>query len=121
MKYQLFAGFVISALVMTSAIAGDIKKGKKVFRKCKACHYVEKVKNKTGPHLVNIVGRTAGSVDGFRYSKEMASSGLVWDEKTLTGFLSMPQKYIVGTKMAYAGLRKKSDIANVIAYLKSSN
>ena len=121
MKYQLFAGFVVSALVMTSAIAGDIKKGEKVFRKCKACHYVKKAKNKTGPHLVNVVGRAAGSVDGFRYSKVMASSGIVWDEKTLSGFLSMPQKYLLGTKMAYAGLRKESDIANVIAYLKSSN
>ena len=76
-------------------------------------------KKTNGPHLVNIVGRAAGAVDGFKYSKAMAGSGLVWDEATLAGFLAKPKKYLKGTKMSFAGLKKESDIANVIAYLKS--
>jgi cytochrome c len=69
---------------------------------------------------VNIVGRAAGAVEKFKYSKAMAGSGLVWDEATLTGFLAKPKKYLKGTKMSFAGLKKESDIANVIAYLKSA-
>ena len=121
-KYRL--PVVIAAIAMSltfsAADAADVKKGKKVFKKCKACHYVDQEKNKSGPHLVNIVGRAAGAVDGFKYSKAMAGSGLVWDEATLAGFLAKPKKYLKGTKMSFAGLKKESDIANVIAYLKSA-
>ena len=100
--------------------SGDAAAGEAVFKKCKACHYVDRKKNKSGPHLVNIIGRAAGAVDGFKYSKAMAGSGLVWDEATLAGFLAKPKKYLKGTKMSFAGLKKESDIANVIAYLKST-
>ena len=102
------------------ALAGDAAAGAKVFKKCKACHYVDREKNKSGPHLVNVVGRAAGVVEGFKYSKAMAGSGLVWDEVTLTGFLAKPKRYLKGTKMSFAGLKKESDIANVIAYLKAT-
>ena len=99
--------------------AGDIADGKKVFKKCKACHYVKKEKNKTGPHLVNIIGRAAGTLKGYKYSRAMAESGLVWNEVTMAGFLAKPKKYLKGTKMAFVGLRKENDIVNVIAYLKA--
>ena len=69
---------------------------------------------------MDIVGRSAGAIEGFKYSKAMAGSGLVWDEATLAGFLAKPKKYLKGTKMSFAGLKKGSDIANVIAYLKSA-
>ena len=110
------------AMVLVSpgtAVAADIKAGEKVFKKCKACHYAAKDKNKTGPHLVNLIGREAGTVEGYKYSKAMKSSGIVWDEDTLTAYLRAPKKYLKGTKMAFAGLRKDADIANVIAYLKA--
>ena len=68
--------------------------------------------------LVNIVGRAA-AVEGFKYSKAMAGSGLVWDEATLAAFLVKPKKYLKGTKMMFAGLKKENDIANVIAYLRA--
>ena len=97
----------------------DAAAGKKVFKKCKACHYAAKDKNKTGPHLVNLIGREAGTVEGYKYSKAMKSSGIVWDEDRLTAYLRAPKKYLKGTKMAFAGLRKDADIANVIAYLKT--
>lgn len=104
-----------------TAMAGDVKAGAKVFKKCKACHVVDKEKNKTGPHLVNLFGRTAGSLEGYKYSKAMKASGIVWDEETLTAYLRAPKKYIKGTKMAFAGLKKDADIENIIAYLKSPN
>ena len=118
MKLYFFFAAMASVLLVAPAVAVDVAKGKKVFRKCKACHYVDKETNKTGPHLVNIVGRAAGAVKGFKYSKAMAESGLVWDEATLAAFLVKPKKYLKGTKMVFAGLRKENDIENIIAYLK---
>ena len=101
-----------------TAVAADIKAGEKVFKKCKACHYADREKHKTGPHLVNIIGRTAGSLEDYKkYSKAMKVSGIVWDETTLADYLRAPKKYIKGTKMAFVGLKKDADIENVIAYL----
>lgn len=117
-----FGMIVLGAgLAMGSAAqAGDAVKGEKVFKKCKACHYVDKAKNKTGPHLVDILDRAAGSIEGYKYSKAMANSGLIWDEATLTAYLKAPKKFVKGTKMAFAGLKKDADIANVIAYLRAA-
>ncbi len=122
MKNYVFAAVAAAGFMMAApAMAGDAAAGEKVFRNCKACHYVDQEKNKTGPHLVNIIGRKAGAVEGYKYSKAMAGSDLVWDEATLAGFLTKPKSYLKGTKMAFAGLKKDSDIADVIAYLKSPN
>ena len=115
---QTALGFV---LLTTPALAlGDAAAGKKVFKKCKACHVVDAEKHKTGPHLVNIMGRLAGGADGYKkYSDAMKSSGIVWNEETLDGYLEKPKAYVKGTRMIFAGLRKEEDRANVIAYLKS--
>ena len=114
----LLLGFGLS---VTPALAsGDVAAGEKIFKKCKACHVVDAEKHKTGPHLVNLMGRTAGSADGFKkYSDAMKSSGIVWNEETLDAYLENPKAYVKGTRMAFAGLRKEEDRANVIAYLKS--
>jgi cytochrome c len=120
-KYVVLAAAAAGILMALPAQAGDAKAGQKVFRKCKSCHYVDKEKNKTGPHLVNIIGRAAGSVDGFKYSKAMKDSGLTWDEATLAEFLKKPKAYLKGTKMAFAGLRKDKEIDDLIAYLKAPN
>ena len=108
----------LDLVVAGSAMAGDAVKGEKVFKKCKVCHYVDKKKNKTGPHLVAVLGRVAGSLEGYKYSKAMKVSGLVWDEETLAAYLKAPKKYLKGTKMAFVGLKKDKDLADVIAYLK---
>ena len=100
-------------------LAEDVAKGEKVFKRCKACHYADKEKNKTGPYLVDVIGRKAGSIDGYKYSKAMRESQLVWDDATLTEYLKAPKKFLKGTKMAFAGLKKEADIKNVIAYLKT--
>jgi len=101
------------------ASVGDAKAGKKVFRKCKACHVVDAEKNRVGPHLVNIVGRASGSVEGFKYSKAMAGADLTWNAETLSAYLADPKGYMPGNKMAFPGLRKEKDVVNVIAYLES--
>ena len=117
-NYVLIAVSMAGLFLTAPAQAGDAAAGAKVFKKCKACHYVDRKKNKSGPHLLNIVGRAAGAVEGFKYSKAMSGSGLVWSEATLAGFLAKPKKYLKGTKMSFAGLKKESDIGNLIAYLK---
>ncbi|WP_405112019.1 c-type cytochrome [Phaeobacter sp. BS52] len=101
-----------------------VAKGEKTFRKCKACHQIGAgAKSKTGPILNGIIGAPAAHVEGFRYSKAMkaaAESGLVWDEAELAAFLAKPKKYMKGTKMSFAGLKKDADIEAVIAYLKAA-
>ncbi len=102
-------------------VAGDAEAGEKVFRKCMACHAVgEDAKNKVGPHLNDIFGRTAGSIEDFNYSDAMVAKGeegLVWDAETLAAYLEKPRDYVPGTKMSFAGLRKEEERANVVAYL----
>ncbi len=111
-----------TALLISAGLAsaeGDVKAGKKAFKKCKACHTVKAGKNKTGPTLFSILGQTAGQVDGFKYSDAMANSDIVWDEETLTAFLTKPKKFLPGTKMSFAGFKKPEDIENLLAYLAS--
>ena len=97
---------------------GDIVSGEKIFKKCAACHSINKGgKNKIGPALYNVVGRAVGGVDDYKYSKTLASYGKEWTFKELNGFLTKPSSYLKGTKMSYAGLRKEKDRASVIKYL----
>ena len=119
-KTMMMAAVATSVAVSTPSLAADIKAGEKVFKKCKACHVVDAEKNKTGPHLVNIMGRKAGTLESYtKYSKAMVAADVIWDETTLDAYLEKPKKYIKGTKMAFPGLRKEKDRVNVIAYLKS--
>ncbi|MGI9506597.1 MAG: c-type cytochrome [Geminicoccaceae bacterium] len=99
---------------------GDAAAGEKVFKKCKACHVIDKEKNRLGPHLIGIVGRTAASVEGFKYSKAMQAAGLTWDEATLDQYLADPKGFVPKNKMAFPGLKKEEDRTNVIAYLKEA-
>ena len=123
MKKTVFAFAAAAFIGIASgnqALAGDAAAGEKVFKKCKACHMVTKERHKSGPHLVNLFGRAAGSAEGFKkYSKAMKGSGVVWDAETLDAYLEAPKKYIKGTRMAFAGLKKEKDRANVIAYLQT--
>ena len=109
----------VAALVAagTAAAQGDPEKGEKVFNKCKACHVVDKEQNRVGPHLVGVFGRAAGSVEGFKYSDAMKSSGTVWDDETMAAYLKDPKGYIPGNRMVFPGLRKDDEIADLLAYL----
>ena len=99
---------------------GDPAAGKKVFNKCKACHVVDAETNRVGPHLVGIFGREAGSVEGFKYSSAMQGSGVVWDEVTIAEYVADPRGYIPKNRMAFPGLKKEDDIANLVAYLQEA-
>jgi cytochrome c len=109
-------------LVATAGVshAADVKNGATVFKKCMACHTATEAKNRVGPNLVNLVGRPVATVEGFKYSKAMSTfgTGKTWDEALLTTYLAAPRQVVKGTTMAFAGLKKPTDIADVIAYLK---
>ena len=101
---------------------GDVALGEKVFKKCAACHSIVKgVKNNIGPALYNVVGRKTGAVTDYKYSKALASFEKEWTFEELNGYLIKPAKWIKGTKMAFAGLRKEKDRASVIKYLNQNS
>ncbi len=100
---------------------GDAAAGAKVFNKCKACHALEAGKNKIGPTLAGVIGRKAGSVEGFKYSDAMQGSDVTWDETSIVAYLSDPKGFIPGNKMVFPGLKKEADAANLLAYLKEAS
>ena len=101
---------------------GDIAHGEKVFKKCAACHSIIKGgKNNIGPALYNVVGRQVGVVSDYKYSKALSAYGKEWTFEELNGYLLKPAKWIKGTKMAFAGLRKEKDRASVILYLNQNS
>ena len=101
---------------------GDIATGEKVFKKCAACHSIVKGgKNNIGPALYNVVSREVGAVGDYKYSKALAAYGKAWTFEELNGYLLKPAKWIKGTKMAFAGLRKEKDRASVILYLNQNS
>ena len=122
MKVWIVAVSVALVLALNggNALAQEAAKGKKVFNKCKICHSLKKGKKKIGPSLYGVIGRKAGAVAKFKYSKAMKKSGVVWDDKSLDAFLAKPKKFIPGTKMTFAGIKKQKDRDNLIAYLKEA-
>lgn len=122
-----YISIAVSTLIVVlsagqSQAGADLDRGAAVFKKCVSCHEVEKPRNKMGPHLNDLVGRTAGTVDGFKYSQAMrdaGASGLVWDKANLHEFISSPKKKVPGTSMRFFGLWSDSDIVDLIAYIQS--
>ena len=116
-------GSTTEKIDMTALMAmGDIATGEKVFKKCSACHSIVKGgKNAIGPALYNVVSRKIGSVSDYKYSKALSEYGKEWTFEELNGYLIKPAKWIKGTKMAFAGLRKEKDRASVILYLNQNS
>ena len=101
---------------------GDLTHGEKVFKKCAACHMIAvDGKNKIGPNLWGVIGRTAGAINDYNYSKAMKAYAKEWTFEEMNSYLIKPQAYIKGTKMAFAGLRKEKDRASVILYMNSKS
>lgn len=122
-KFHLFAIAAAALLVSAGAAnaAGNAAEGEKVFkRSCAACHVTTKDGPKRlGPTLFGVVGRHSGSVEGFRYSEANKKSDVTWTPEVLDKYLVDPKKFMPGTNMAFAGLKKDEDRANVIAYLET--
>ncbi len=101
---------------------GDLAHGEKVFKKCSACHMIATDgKNMIGPNLWSVIGRKAGTIGDYKYSKAMVAYGKEWTFEEMNSYLIKPQAYIKGTKMAFAGLRKEKDRASVILFMNSKS
>lgn len=120
MTSRVLAACALGMMVTTSAAmaAGDPAAGEKTFTRCKVCHQIgDGAKNAVGPELNGVVGRKAGSAEGYSYSDANKKSGLTWSAEELDKYLKSPQQVVPGTKMIFPGLSSDSDRANVIAYL----
>jgi cytochrome c len=114
---------LLAALICSTASqagAADAARGATIFKKCMACHTATEPTNRVGPTLYQLLGRPVASIEGFKYSAAMKefATGKVWDEATLAAYLPAPRQMVKGTSMAFAGLKKPEDIADLIAYLK---
>ncbi len=123
----LHALFAVTALAFVAPPAyanppGDAERGETIFKKCRSCHQVgDGAKNRVGPHLNGLFQRRAGSIEDFRYSKDMVRSGadgLFWDHDTLDIYLENPKSLISRTRMNFRGLKDAQDRADVMAYLR---
>ena len=114
---------VVEAVDIKTLLAmGDLAHGEKIFKKCSACHMIAADgKNKIGPNLWGVIGRTAGAINDYNYSKAMKAYAKEWTFEEMNSYLIKPQAYIKGTKMAFAGLRKEKDRASVIKYLNENS
>ena len=114
---------VVEAVDIKALLAiGDLAHGEKVFKKCTACHMIAAGgKNMIGPNLWSVIGRKAGVVSDYKYSKAMIAYGKEWTFEEMNSYLIKPQAYIKGTKMAFAGLRKEKDRASVILFMNSKS
>jgi len=112
-------GIIFSFCSSNARADGDAAKGKRVFNKCKSCHELTKKKNKIGPHLVGIIGRKAGSVEGFKYSPAMKNANIVWDEKTINAYIINPKKFVPGNKMTLPPIKKEDQRKDLIEYIKA--
>ena len=116
-----------SSTVQTVDIAallalGTVEHGKKVFKKCSACHSIKKGgRNNIGPALYSVLGRNMGALENYKYSKALIAFGKDWTFEEMNNFLIKPTSYIKGTKMAFAGLKKEKDRASVILYMNANS
>jgi cytochrome c2 len=122
-RLQVVLGAALLTLAGSSVSAqeGDPAAGAKVFNKCRACHVVDEDKNRVGPYLHGVIGRPAGTAEGFKYSDAMKNSGIVWSEETIAEYIADPKAYVPGNRMAFPGLKKQEDIKNLIAYLNEES
>ena len=108
--------------IMALLASASVADGEKVFKKCAACHSIAKGgSNKIGPALYNVLGRPAGSLPDYKYSKAMVAHGKIWTAEEMNGFLIKPKEWIPGTKMAFAGLKNEKDRASLILYMNSQS
>ncbi len=110
----------LPADVAFADLTGDAAAGETVFAQCRTCHLIDEGRNGVGPSLYGVIGRTAGTIEGFRYSDANANSGVTWTPEVMYEYLEAPREFMPGTRMAFPGLRDPQDRADVIAYLEAS-
>jgi cytochrome c len=116
---RLVFGAALTAAMAVMAAAQDLENGKATWNKCRPCHQVgEGAKNLVGPFLNGLMGRKAGTVEGFNYSEANKSSGITWDEPTFREYIKNPKAKIPNTKMVFVGLSDETDIEDLLAFLK---
>ncbi len=110
---------LLAVLSVPAAAAGDAAAGEKIFQRCRACHQIgETAKNAVGPKLNGLLGRPAGSIEGYNYSAANKNSGINWDEPTFRDYIKAPQAKIPGTKMIFPGIKSDREIDDLLAYLQ---
>ncbi|KMO31768.1 cystathionine beta-lyase [Methylobacterium variabile] len=114
---QIILGAALAVLAPFAAQAQDAAAGEKVFAVCKACHAFGK--NGVGPDLKGVIGRKAGTHEGYNYSAAMKNSGLTWDEATFRDYIHDPKAKVPGTKMIFAGQKDDKKVSDLIAYLET--
>ncbi len=111
---------LLTAGLLCLATAGAQDLGKKTFEQCVACHSLQAGENGVGPTLHGLLGSTAGTVDGFRFSGPMKRSGIVWDEKNLADFLRNPQAVVPNTRMPFSGITDEAALKALVGYLATA-
>ena len=122
MKAAILSAMFLSLAAVPALAEGDAAKGEKVFKKCLACHTADAETNKTGPHLKAVAGRKVAAVEGYKYSADiiaLGEAGTVWDDANLDKYLENPKAVAPKGKMAFPGLKKPEDRADLIAFLKT--
>jgi cytochrome c len=120
MRKLVFSAALLAALCAGTAQAAD-ELGKKTFESCAACHSLAADENGVGPSLHGVIGRTAGTAAGFRYSGPMKRSSITWDEKNLTEFLRAPQEKVPGNRMPFSGIPDEAALKAVVKYLEAAS
>lgn len=119
MSARLVVVAALAAVLPAPVAAQNADDGKAVFNKCRACHQVgPNAKNMVGPALNGLIGRKAGTIEGFNYSEANKSSGIVWDEETFREYIKNPKAKMPNTKMVFPGLSDEKDIGDLLAFLK---
>ncbi|MEM7073044.1 MAG: cytochrome c family protein [Pseudomonadota bacterium] len=105
-------------LTIEALASGDAARGRKLYRKCKICHALSEDKHRVGPSLYGIIGRKAGSANGYtKYSKAMRNADLVWTVDRIDRYIINPRAFIKGTRMVFAGMPKQKDRRDLLRYL----
>lgn len=127
MMRMILTAMAFGALLAGQAAAqgaGDAEAGRRVFNQCRACHTTEQGgRSSVGPNLHGVFGRTAGAVQGFRYSepmREKGGGGLVWNDETLRAYIVNPRQVVPGGSMVFAGLRNEQQVTDLIAFLRQA-
>jgi cytochrome c len=122
MKRAILMVLSLMAAAGSAYADGDAAIGERIYKKCVACHSIVDAANRLGPSLFGIVDKKVGAAESYAYSaafKTFASTGAVWDDKTLDAWIANPKAVVTGSKMAFVGLKKETERADLIAFLKT--